>query len=211
MKSMFDPNSPLMQLLTKIADLIILNVLWILCCLPVFTVGASTAAMYRVTLKMAADEEGPILKEFFHGFRENFSQGTLTFLILLVPILALAADAWLITAGVFGNAAAMALASLPAGLVVGFVWSYVYPLMARFHNTLLGTLKNALILSFANLPKSLLITALNLAPLIWFLGNPASFLKRIFLILLIAFSGIAWINSKSLLEVFRRTLEQAEA
>ncbi len=211
MKSMFDPNSPLMQLLTKIADLIILNILWILCCLPMFTVGASTTAMYRVTLKMACDEEGPVLKEFFHGFRENFSQGTLTFLILLVPILVLAADAWLITAGVFGNAAAMALASLPAGIVVGFVWSYVYPLMARFHNTLWGTLKNALILSFANLPKSLLITALNLAPLIWFLGNPVSFLKRSFLLLLIAFSGIAWINSKFLLEIFRRTLEQAEA
>ncbi len=204
MKNLFNPDSPIMQILNKFADLMLLNFFWMLCCLPVFTIGASTAAMYSVTLKMAAGEDSGITRDFFHGFKSNFKQGTLTFLALLLPCILLAADVLLLFAGAFGDNLWMALVSLPAVVVMVLITTYVYPLMARFHNSFGQTLKNALLLSVGHLPISLVMGLLNLAPVIWMLVSPDSFLKYFIWLLLVGFSGIAWINGKLLMKVFEK-------
>ena len=83
MNSLLNPDNPVMQFITKIVNAVYLNILWFFCSLPVFTIGASTTALYYVTLKMVKNEEGNITKAFFHSFRENFKQGTVIWLILL--------------------------------------------------------------------------------------------------------------------------------
>lgn len=83
MNSLLNPDNPVMQFITKIVNTVYLNILWFICSLPVFTIGASTTALYYVTLKMVKNEEGNITKAFFHSFRENFKQGTLIWMILL--------------------------------------------------------------------------------------------------------------------------------
>ena len=72
MNSFLNPESKLMLFFTKIAYSAYLNVLWFLCCLPIVTAGASTTALFYVTLKIAKDEEGNITKSFFRAFRQNF-------------------------------------------------------------------------------------------------------------------------------------------
>lgn len=102
----FNAESPLMEGLSKVADLVILNLLVLLCCIPVITAGAALTGMHYVLLKMARDEEGYIVRSYFKSFKENFLQATgmwLIFLVLLsVFILDLrltggAAPAWLAT------------------------------------------------------------------------------------------------------------------
>ena len=78
MNKLLDPESPIMQFITKIAHSAYLNVLWFVCCLPIVTAGASTTALFYVTLKMAKNEEGNITKSFFRAFRENFRQGKIS-------------------------------------------------------------------------------------------------------------------------------------
>ena len=73
-----------------------LNLLWILCSLPVFTIGASTTALYYVTLKMVQDEESNITAMFFRAFRENFRQATTLWLIMLGIGLLLAGDGYIL-------------------------------------------------------------------------------------------------------------------
>lgn len=80
---LFCRDSPLWRALTKVVDLIWLNILFVICCIPVFTVGAALSAMYSVTLKMCVNEEGAISQDFFKAFRENFKQATILWGIML--------------------------------------------------------------------------------------------------------------------------------
>ena len=73
----FNMDSPVMNFLGRVADLVWLNILYIICCLPIFTIGAATSALYYVTMKMVADEEGYITKSFFKSFKDNFKQATI--------------------------------------------------------------------------------------------------------------------------------------
>ena len=86
---LFNLDSPLMQGLSKMADLMWLNVLTLLCCLPVVTMGASLTAMNYVALKIVRDEECYISKSFFKSFKENFKQATIIWLMILVAALIL--------------------------------------------------------------------------------------------------------------------------
>ena len=84
MSSFFNMDSPIMRFLSRVCDLIILNLLTIVCCIPVFTAGASITALFSVTLKMVKGEESYIVRGFFKGFKENFKQSTIIWIIVAV-------------------------------------------------------------------------------------------------------------------------------
>ena len=64
----FSYDSPFSQVLLKLAWSCYLNLLWFICSIPVFTVGASTTALYAVTLKIVRDKEGNLTGQFFRAF-----------------------------------------------------------------------------------------------------------------------------------------------
>ena len=84
MNKVFNFEGPVFTFLSRLADLFWLNLLYILCCLPVITAGAATTALFYVTLKMAKDEEGYITRSFFKSFKDNFIQATLIWAAFLV-------------------------------------------------------------------------------------------------------------------------------
>lgn len=84
MSSFFNMDSPVMRFLSRLCDLMILNILCLICCIPIVTIGASITALYSVTLKMVKGEDSYIAKGFFKGFRQNFKISTIIWLILLV-------------------------------------------------------------------------------------------------------------------------------
>ena len=83
----FNYDSPFWSFMSRIADLVIVNILWLVFCIPVFTIGASTAAMYRVTLNLVRGEGGGVVAASGRRSKLNFKQGVLLFLILLIPTL----------------------------------------------------------------------------------------------------------------------------
>ena len=85
LRGIFDLDNPVMRFLSRVADIMILNLLFILCSIPVFTTGASLSALYYCLFKMKEGTEGYLVRKFFHSFRENFKQATLMWLIMLVP------------------------------------------------------------------------------------------------------------------------------
>lgn len=133
-----------------ICDLILVNVLWLICCLPIITIGASTAALHSVTRKMAACEYYTVWRGFWHGFRENWKQGTAVALILGAVLLISAVDVvvgWN-TPGLAGIAwQAVGVLGLIGGI---FTLSLAFPVLTRYRLTLGTVLKNALLLSLAN-------------------------------------------------------------
>lgn len=83
LQGFFNYDNPVWRFIGKLGDLILLNILWIVCSIPVFTIGASTTAVYYVTLKLARDEGDSTIRSFFHSFKSNFRQATAIWLILL--------------------------------------------------------------------------------------------------------------------------------
>ena len=75
MKNLFNVENPVWVFMGKLVDMLILSGLWVICSLPVVTIGASTAALYYVTLKLANNEEGYTVRSFFHAFKENLIPG----------------------------------------------------------------------------------------------------------------------------------------
>ena len=87
MSSLFNMDSPIMRFLSRVCDIMILNILCIVFCIPIITAGASVTAMYTVTLKMVRGEESYIFKGFLKAFKENFKQSTIIWLMMAAIVL----------------------------------------------------------------------------------------------------------------------------
>ena len=133
-----------------ICDLILVNILWLICSLPIITIGASTAALHSVVRKMAACEYYTVWRGFWHGFRENWKQGTAVALILALVLCVSWFDftLGLRNPGLSGIACQL-LGVL--GLIAGiFILSMAFPVLTRYQLPLKTVLKNAMLLSIAN-------------------------------------------------------------
>lgn len=148
MNGLLNPESKLMLIFTKIAYSAYLNILWFLCCLPIVTAGASTTALFYVTLKMAKDEEGNVTKSFFRAFKENFKKATVIWLILLALGIVLALDGYIFYHMRFENAfwAVGTAVFLVAVAAYAIVLMYIFPLLARFENTVRAMFLNSIML-----------------------------------------------------------------
>lgn len=147
-----------MQFITKIVNTAYLNILWFICSLPIFTIGASTTALYYVSLKMVKNEEGNITKAFFHSFKENFKQGTIIWLILLGLGIVLGVDGYVLYHMHFENVFWTVCTAIFIVALVAYaiVLMYIFPLLSRFNNTILSMFKNSLMIGM----RFLLCTAL---------------------------------------------------
>ncbi len=148
MKALFDIDGPAMRFITKLAYSAYLNILWFICCLPVFTVGASTTALFYVSLKVAKDEESCLTRAFFHSFRENFRQSTIIWLILLAAGLVLGVDGYVFYHMRFDSVLwTLGTAAFIVALTAyAIILMYIFPLLARFDNTVRAMFKNALMI-----------------------------------------------------------------
>ncbi len=138
MYNFLTPDNPVMNFITRVVYSVWLNILWFVCCIPIVTVGASTTALFYVTLKMVKNEEGNITRQFFRAFRENFKQSTIVWLIMLVLGLALALDGYVLYHLRFSNAFWTVITAIyfVALAAYAIVTMYIYPLMARFENSI---------------------------------------------------------------------------
>lgn len=158
MNRLLNPESPLMQFITKITYSAYLNILWFICCIPIFTIGASTTALFYVTLKMAKNEEGNITRAFFRSFKENFKQGTIIWLILLIAGIVLGFDGYTLYHMRFTNAFWTIITAIFIIVVVAYaiILMYIFPLLARFQNTTWAMFKNSIMIGM----RFLLCTAI---------------------------------------------------
>lgn len=165
MKNLLNPEGKLILICTRIAYSAYLNVLWFLCCLPVVTAGASTTALFYVTLKLAKDEEGNVTQSFFRAFRQNFRKATMIWLILLAGGIILALDGYVFYHMHSENAlwavgTAIFLVALAAYAII---LMYIFPLLARFENTVKAMFLNSIMLGMRFLLCTVLMAAIYFA------------------------------------------------
>lgn len=204
MNRLFNFESPLMQILNNVADLIVLNFIWLICCIPVITIGPASAAMCCVARGMAKGDWPPVLKTFFKAFRSNFKQAIQVSLVLLIPVCLLGYYLLLAASGGMDDAPMLKYLSWLAIAVIGIVCSYAYPLLAHFDNTVGNTLKNAVILPLANPVLALIVTGLNLLPILLLLINAELLIRFSFFWVLIGCALTAYINARLLGSFFQK-------
>ena len=166
----FSYESRFSQLLLKLSCSCLLNILWFLCSLPIFTIGASTTALYYASLKVIRDEESHAGTMFFRSFKENFKQATQLWLILLGVGLFLGADGYILYHLRSSSTGAMAVIwTLILALLIALsvmyviVLEYVFPLLASVHNTNAAMLKNAFLIGTHYLFATILVFAVHFA------------------------------------------------
>ena len=173
MSRFFNLDSPIMSGLSKMADLIYLNVLTLICCIPIVTIGAAFTSMHYVLLKMVRNEEGYITRLYFKSFKENFKQATILWLIILVIIAVLVGDYFIFNYSGIEFPAALQIAFFAVGILIAISLIYTFPVLARFENTIIGTLKNSLFISILSLPKTILMLICYAVPFVIFFTSVA--------------------------------------
>ena len=196
-----------MQILNKVADLMILNILTVFCCIPIITAGASMTAMHYVALKMARNEECYIARDFFKSFKLNFRQGTAIWLIELFIILILTGDFLIMsrTEMSFGNVIKVILTVI--AFLALFTFMFVFPVLAKFENTVMRTIKNAFFIGVLQFPKTIAMMVLAVLPL-----SPFLFFPQITpIVFLFGMTVPAWLSAKMYSGYFRKLEDQITA
>ena len=160
MASVFNYDSPLMRGMSKIADLFILNLLVILTCIPIITIGASMTAMHYVLIKLSRNEGSSVAQMYFGSFKENFGQATALGFINLLIVGFVGFDVYLFFFTANTMPAAVLMAVIGVGILLIMACMYFYPLQARFINPVGKTVKNSFLLMIANFPKSVVMLLL---------------------------------------------------
>ena len=204
MKNIFNLESPLMQMLTRVGDMILLNVLFLICCVPVITAGASVAAMHKVIQELIYETDSGTIKGFFRAFKANFKQATILWIIVLLVIVSLGCDVLLIVTYFSGSEAVKWMFGLLAVLavLVCCVVAYMIPLIVRYENTLRQHLSNAAVLAIIKLPRTIGLVVLNLLPLIILALSLNVFIQTLIFWLFIGFSFTTYLEVELLKPVF---------
>jgi len=207
--SIFNYDNPVWRFIGKFFDLMILNILWVVCSIPIFTVGASTTAVYYVALKLVRDEDGATVRSFFKSFKENFRQAAVIWLILLaaggvigfdlhffINIYTTASYFRTFMIAIFGAAA----------IICAAVTLYVFPLQARFYNPVKKTLFNAFFMSVRHLLQTIGIIVIDVGIIGFVMMVPVFFP----LLVLFGFPLLAFINSYIFTGIFARYMPKEE-
>ena len=197
------------------ADLLLLNFLCILCCIPVVTAGASITALYYVTLKMARDEESYIARGFSVPLNRisNRQPSSISSCCLLPQFCLLIfgspkPEAEPCTKGLFSLFIAFAL-------IYAMILLYIYPILAKFFNSVKNTFVNAFLMSVRHLPLTLLMLVISASPLLlmWLFAyvSYAQFTSiLIMLFILMGFSTLAYWKSKIFVKIFDNYIPKDE-
>lgn len=205
---LFDPDSPMMIALSKLADVVLCNAMFILFSIPIFTIGASLTALFTCTQQLISDDakdDGLIYRTFWFAFKSNFRQATALWLICLLGI-GFLSSYYVITknlTGIYGRTYQVTFYVLSLLFLCGFL--YVFPLQARYENSLRNTLRNAWLLSIAALPWTVAALLLLIAAVyISFIMNPNAAGVFAYLWAVCGFALIAYLESFFFRRAFRK-------
>ena len=211
MKGILNPDNPFNQFLVRIADLCIINILMLICSLPIITAGAAITAAHRTTQDIIHDDTTGVAGPYFKSFKTNFKQSTIVWLLELFFIAVMVGYFWLIlvyTSGTFRILAFIVMGV--AAFVLFALATFMYPMIARYENTLKQHLLNSIQLVLFNLPRTLLTLVADFAPILLAIFFTTFFLQIGIFFLLFGIAFMILIHNSLLKSIFDQ-LEKKKA
>lgn len=193
-------DNPFFEFMSNLADMVMLNIVWVITCIPIFTIGAAQTALYRIMLRRARGESNYPVREYLVAFKEDFGKSTKIWLVLLISGAILIFDLMY-----------MGQKWTPWGIAVGVllcIWmilaSYLFPITAQFENSCKNTWKNAGYMAVRHFPYTIGIVILNVIPIFCFLAGGAIMQVTLPIYMVIGFSLTARINAMMFRTIFVR-------
>lgn len=231
MNNFMSIDGPLYRFMSRLFDMLKLNMLWLfcsglapmfiiqylllyfgleelraLCFLPLITMGAATTAVYTITLRMVDEQEGYIAEAFFKAFKENFKKGCILGIIQMVAVYAIYIDFQFYQNATKNNTLFLVVGVI--AIVMTFMHTvYAFPLLARYENTLFNTMRNSYNIMLKFLPRTIFLVIILVIEFIVIFWNSIT----IFLGILIGPSCIMLTISGIAIYVFRRIEGENEA
>lgn len=204
--NVFSANSLLGRFLNLVGDLVILNVMWIIFSLPIFTIGASTTALFYSLMIRIRRDEGYVHTNFTKSFKENFKQASIIWLIMLVIGCLLFFDyrigTYLNSIGNSTVGSIFVIASILLFIIYLLILTYIFPIQAKFENTIKNNIKNAFLMSIAHFGYTVLILFITASFILLTLASKAFIGIEIF----VGMSLYAYLTSNIFIMIFRKHL-----
>lgn len=197
--------NPFWRFVGRLTDLVWLNILTLICCIPVFTAGAAISAMYRVLIFMTLKQDSGVTKMFFKSFKENFKDATIVWIPSFLILAVLFSNGYLIYHGVLDSYVGLLKASgISIGIITAIVimfLCYVLPMISRYDSDVKTNVKNAFLLMLAYFPRSFCLLVICISPIALMM------LSNIFLVLwfLYGLSFPGYVNAMLLSNIFVKT------
>lgn len=196
--------------LDRVGDLILLNLLFLVGCIPIVTVGVSISAMFYVTLRIHRGQGAYITRDFFRAFGQNAKQGILLGLLWALLAVILVVDVYvlrhLMQYDVFFKIVFILLGVVILRLAM--IWLYTFPVLAQFDNTVWGTIRSARRLSGKHISHTLAILLVTIFPLAIGAVLPYVLEWEIVLFALVGFSALASFCTRFYADVFDEYVEE---
>ena len=204
MHNLFNPDNPVMIILGKIWDLILMNICFVITSLPIFTIGASLTALYRTTISLKENDPEWVHTSYLKAFRKNFRQATFLWLILLAAGIFLTADLYVIYEVIDP---VYRWLQYPVWLLVILLLCiilFAFPLMSRYEESTGMLIQNAIRLAIGNFPTTILFLIIIMSLVDFAFHNPELRILFFSLYLFIGNGAIAAFFSLFLDRIFER-------
>ena len=210
-QKLFSTENPVWRAMDRMGDLMILNFLFIFFSIPIFTIGASLTALYTVSFKLLDETEGNIVKNYFKAFKNNFKQATAIWIVVLLAGLFLAYDAYLAYVSTSIISKILMGVIILVAIIYAMWTSWLFPVQCKFDNPVKVNMKNAALMMVIHMfPTTLLITVLNVVPLLILWFYTTTFFALLPFVVFLMFSFIVYNNCKQLKKAFADYIPEPE-
>lgn len=152
--------------MNRLGDLIFLNLVFLITCIPIVTIGDAMISIYSISLKMARGEEGYVIRGYLKAFKENLKQGLIVGIVLEIILSILGLDAWFLYYSTESYRDAGLMVTVAALVFVIMVMQFLFPLLARYENSISNSIRNAILLSISKLPYTIALIVIGAIPAI---------------------------------------------
>lgn len=203
MGRLFNMESPLFQALSRLADLMLLNIIFLVTCIPIVTIGAAWTSLSYMTLKMVRNEESYIVRGYFKSFKQNFKQSTIMWIIVLLLAFLLYMDYRIMAVMTDVPGHNIIMIGIYAITLMGiFLLQYLFPLVAKFYNNTKNMFKNAFFMSIRHLPFTVIMTVIFIGSGVLTFLNGYTLVYGLLIWLLGGFALVSLANSWFMVKIF---------
>jgi uncharacterized membrane protein YesL len=165
LRDLFNPDGPLFFYGEKLFDIMAVSILWVICCIPIVTIGPATSALYNVAVKQVRKNSGSLLHNYFGSFRESLRTGIPLTCIVLIYATTMVATIWAINGMTENGSISTAnsyLSYLAKMLLLPLliILPYLAPIMSRFSIGIGTILKLCIVLSLRFLWRTIILLTL---------------------------------------------------
>ncbi|MDD3362126.1 MAG: YesL family protein [Hespellia sp.] len=205
MKNIFNMDGPIFVFLSKVADILILNIMLLVTCVPIITIGAGLTALYATAMKCICRGEGYVFKTFCKEFALHFKHATLSYLLIGAAYIILYIDFRAVSVMFAATIAwVLRIVICLAALLLLMMASYLFAYIAIADTTMKENFKNSMLISIARLPYTVIMIVLNLAPVIIILVSGYIYIPMLGFYFWAGFAVVASVNSLLLNKTFKR-------